>query len=67
MSFAPVRPGDPATVGAFRVVGRIGSGGMGTVYAGTAGRGGYVAVKVIRADLAEDPALRDRFTREVRL
>ncbi|GAA1447176.1 serine/threonine-protein kinase [Nocardiopsis tropica] len=67
MSFAPVRPGDPATVGAFRVVGRIGSGGMGTVYAGTAGRGGYAAVKVIRADLAEDPALRDRFTREVRL
>ena len=67
MSFAPTRPGDPAAVGAFRIVGRIGSGGMGTVYAGAARRGGYAAVKVIRADLAEDPALRARFTREVRL
>jgi eukaryotic-like serine/threonine-protein kinase len=46
-------------------VGKVGAGGMGTVYAGLGPGGGYVAVKVIHAELADDPDFRDRFTREV--
>ena len=67
---APPRPDDPATVGGLRVVGRVGTGGMGTVYAarrGVFGRSGYTAVKVIRNEFTDDPGLRERFDREVRL
>ena len=65
--FSPLRPDDPETVGGMRVVGRIGTGGMGTVYAGVGRRGRYTAIKVIREELTEDPGLRERFTREIRL
>ena len=65
--FSPLRPDDPQTVGGMRVVGRIGTGGMGTVYAGVGRRGRYTAIKVIREELTEDPGLRERFTREIRL
>ena len=65
--FSPLRPDDPETVGGMRVVGRVGTGGMGTVYAGVGRRGRYTAIKVIREELTEDPGLRERFTREIRL
>ncbi|PWV51018.1 serine/threonine-protein kinase [Nocardiopsis sp. L17-MgMaSL7] len=69
--FAPLRPDDPESLGGFRVVGRIGTGGMGTVYAGLrrcgGSRDGYTAIKVIREELTEDPDFRARFTREVRV
>jgi predicted Ser/Thr protein kinase len=47
------------------LLGRLGSGGMGVVYLGQAPGGQPVAVKVIRADLAVDPAYRARFLAEV--
>ncbi|MFE1397980.1 serine/threonine-protein kinase [Nocardiopsis dassonvillei] len=68
-----MRPDDPETLGGFRIVGRVGTGGMGTVYAGLRlrpggrARSGYAAVKVIREELTEDPDFRARFTREIRL
>ena len=49
------------------VVGRLGGGGMGRVYLGESPAGRRVAIKVIRADLAEDPVFRLRFQREVTL
>nr|WP_308114103.1 serine/threonine-protein kinase [Streptomyces brasiliscabiei] len=54
-------------MGPYRVVGRLGAGGMGTVYAALTDGGDRVAVKVIHSVQAEDPEFRARFRREVRL
>src|ERR1700736_2672603 len=57
--------GDPRRIGPYRLVGRLGAGGMGMVFAGRSAGGRLVAVKVIRGDLAGDPEFRVRFSREV--
>lgn len=57
--------GDPQQVGPYRLVGRLGSGGMGRVFLGRSAGGRLVAVKVIRDELAADPDFRMRFGREV--
>jgi serine/threonine-protein kinase len=51
------------TLGGFRLVGRLGAGGMGTVYAAE-GSQGPCAVKVLSTLVAADPAVRARFRRE---
>ncbi|WP_331727852.1 serine/threonine-protein kinase [Streptomyces sp. NBC_00158] len=61
------RPGDPSRVGPYRIIGRLGTGGMGVVHAGLDPSGVRVAVKVIHAAQAEDPEFRARFRREVAL
>ncbi|WP_424210981.1 protein kinase domain-containing protein [Streptomyces sp. BI20] len=63
----PLRPGDPRRIGPYRVVGRLGTGGMGTVYAGLDATGRRVAVKAVHPAQAEDPEFRARFRREVRV
>ena len=60
-----LEPGDPRQVGRYRLLGRIGRGGMGQVFLGQSPGGRLVAVKLIRADLAGDPDFRARFAREV--
>src|ERR1700689_1075349 len=60
-----LEPGDPAQVGAYRLLGRLGAGGMGQVYLGVSRGGRKVAVKVLRADLVTDAEFRARFAREV--
>ncbi|MEY9213838.1 protein kinase [Thermobifida halotolerans] len=62
----PLAAGDPATIGPYVLVGRLGSGGMGTVYLGRAPeKGTHVAIKVIRPELAFDEATRARFRDEM--
>jgi Protein kinase domain/PASTA domain len=57
--------GDPESVGPYRIIGRLGAGGMGQVYLGRSAGGRLVAVKVIRPELAGEPGFRARFAREV--
>ncbi|WP_308013221.1 serine/threonine-protein kinase [Streptomyces griseocarneus] len=57
--------GDPRRVGRYRIVGRLGAGGMGWVYLGRSPGGRAMAVKVVRPELAADEAFRQRFAREV--
>jgi len=64
-AFDGLREDDPRHVGPFRVVARLGAGGMGRVYLGRSKAGRAVAVKVVRPDLAEDREFRLRFAREV--
>jgi serine/threonine protein kinase len=61
----PLRDGDPSRVGRYRLIARLGSGGMGVVYLGQDLDGSRVAVKVLRPELADDPEFRVRFGREV--
>ncbi|GAA2401136.1 hypothetical protein GCM10010191_05480 [Actinomadura vinacea] len=64
MTVEPLRPGDPDRIGGYECVGRLGAGGMGQVFLARAGDGELVALKLIHADLARDPAFRARFARE---
>lgn len=61
----PLGAGDPREVGPYRLVARLGAGGMGRVYLGRSRGGRAVAVKVVRPELAEDHEFRQRFAREV--
>lgn len=64
VSVQPLLSSDPQILGRHRVLGRLGSGGMGVVYLAD-GPLGWVAVKLIRAELADDAEFRVRFQREV--
>ncbi|GHJ41807.1 PQQ-binding-like beta-propeller repeat protein [Streptomyces sp. TS71-3] len=54
----------PATIGPFRVVRLLGSGGMGRVYLAATRAGRPVAVKVVRESYAQDERFRERFRAE---
>ncbi|MEV6326286.1 serine/threonine-protein kinase [Streptomyces sp. NPDC051909] len=61
----PLRAGDPRVIGAYRLLGRLGSGGMGRVYLARSEGGRTVAVKIVHAEHAQDPQFRARFRREI--
>ena len=56
---------DPRRIGPFEVLGRLGAGGMGLVYLARSSAGRRVAIKTVRAELAEDQLFRVRFAREI--
>ena len=60
-----LQAGDPPTAGPYRLLGRLGAGGMGQVFLGQSPGGRLVAVKIIRPELAGEPGFRTRFGREV--
>jgi serine/threonine protein kinase len=60
-----LQPADPARIGPYRLIGRLGAGGMGRVYVARSPGGRIVAIKVIRPELAEDRGFRERFAQEV--
>ena len=55
-------------IGHFRILNRIGSGGMSTVYKAHDSKSGrMVAVKVMASFLTEEPRFKTRFEREVKV
>ena len=63
----PLRPADPSSIAGYRLLGRLGAGGMGVVYLARSGGGALAALKLIRAEHAADPGFRERFRREARI
>jgi predicted Ser/Thr protein kinase len=65
MTTSPLRSSDPRRLGEYRLLSRLGEGGMGTVYLGRDPDGRPVAVKAIRPEHANNREFRARFRSEV--
>ena len=65
MGYAGLQPEDPREIGPYKLLGQLGSGGMGQVFLGMSAGGRPIAVKIIKTELATDPDFRARFRREV--
>ncbi|MFE5242027.1 protein kinase [Streptomyces sp. NPDC056627] len=63
--FRPLGPQDPRETAGYRLLARIGEGGMGTVYLSHTRGGQAVALKLIRQEFGDDPEFRRRFEQEV--
>ncbi len=60
----PLGPDDPRQLGTYTLLGKLGQGGMGTVYLGRSQRGRLVAIKVIRTEAVGNAEFRARFRLE---
>ncbi|MFJ6018377.1 protein kinase [Nocardiopsis alba] len=63
----PLTETDPRLIGPYRLLGRIGAGGMGVVYAALDPGGLCVALKTVHAKYADRPGHREAFAREVEM
>jgi serine/threonine protein kinase len=61
----PLTAQDPRRIGPYRLLARLGEGGMGTVYLARSDRARTVAVKTIIPELASEPDFRRRFAAEI--
>ncbi|WP_326643238.1 serine/threonine protein kinase [Streptosporangium sp. NBC_01755] len=57
-------PDEPLQIGRYRLLSRLGRGGMGTVYLGESPDGQQVAIKVINSEYSQHERFRMRFRRE---
>ncbi|WP_338742751.1 serine/threonine-protein kinase [Actinomadura luteofluorescens] len=60
-----LRAADPERVGPYRLLARLGAGGMGQVYLGRSKGRRLVAVKVVHPHFADNALFRRRFTKEI--
>ncbi|MFE9560295.1 serine/threonine-protein kinase [Streptomyces sp. NPDC006487] len=61
-----LRPGDPPEIGGYRLLARLGEGGMGEVFLARTASGRPLALKTVHRELSRDPDFADRFAREIR-
>ncbi|MFE1414375.1 serine/threonine-protein kinase [Streptomyces sp. NPDC085524] len=60
-----LRPGDPPEIGGYRLLARLGSGGMGEVFLARTASGRPLALKTVHRELSLDPDFAGRFAREI--
>lgn len=60
----PLRPHDPARLGRYELLGRLGAGAQGTVFLAEGAGGERVAVKLLQVQFDDDATARARFVRE---
>ncbi|MEU4743812.1 serine/threonine-protein kinase [Actinosynnema sp. NPDC023658] len=63
----PLPPNAPSRIGDYTLLAALGRGAMGSVYLARSRGGRPIAVKVARAELADNPQFRERFRREVEM
>lgn len=63
----PLPPNAPPRIGDYTLLAALGRGAMGSVYLARSRGGRPIAVKVSRAELADNPEFRERFRREVEM
>ncbi|MEU6758131.1 serine/threonine-protein kinase [Streptomyces sp. NPDC046685] len=61
-----LRPGDPPEIGGYRLLARLGAGGMGEVFLARTASGRPLALKTVHRELSLEPDFAERFDREIR-
>ncbi|MEU6863462.1 serine/threonine-protein kinase [Streptomyces sp. NPDC046876] len=61
-----LRPGDPPEIGGYRLLARLGEGGMGEVFLARTVSGRPLALKTVHRDLGLQPDFAERFAGEIR-
>ncbi|WP_158677336.1 serine/threonine-protein kinase, partial [Streptomyces sp. Mg1] len=61
-----LQPGDLPEIGGYRLLARLGAGGMGEVFLARTASGRPLALKTVHRDLSLEPGFAERFAREIR-